>query len=300
MLPTFFVINPRSGKGDTEKLIPLIRSHFNSARIPIEMYVTTVQGDARRGAADASSSYPVIVAVGGDGTVNEVVNGIAGSGCILGMLPVGSGNDFSKTANYPHRLNDCLEVLSKQRSKTIDLGVVATVSNVLQKSSRHFINAAGIGLDAVVANEAGKISSIRGVAKYSIAASRVLFRYKPGLSVVTSEQFVSEGKHLLISVGNGKCSGGGFYLTPDALLDDGLFDVCLAKDLSTVEILKILPFVFSGKHGRFKNVSIRRTTKLTARSESDLVAHVDGEILGLNLREVSVELIPGAIRVIVP
>ncbi len=104
MLPTFFVVNPHSGKRDVNKLIPLIRSHFSTANIPIEVYVTTGPGDARRASAEATSSYPVVVAVGGDGTVNEVVNGIIGNGSALGLLPIGSGNDFSKAAGYPRGL----------------------------------------------------------------------------------------------------------------------------------------------------------------------------------------------------
>ena len=300
MLPTLFVINPHSGKRDIRKIVPLIRKHFSAANIPVEIYVTTGPGDARRAAADGSSSHSAVVAVGGDGTVNEIVNGIIGTECALGLLPIGSGNDFSKAAKYPHGLEQCLEILCKQNAKSIDVGTITGMDNVGRRTQSYFVNACGIGLDAVVANEAGKIPWIRGVMKYTIAASRVLFRFRPAFSVVTCEEFVSEGKHLLISIGNGQCSGGGFYLTPDALLDDGLFDVCIAKDLSTAEVLKILPFVFAGKHGRFRQVSIRRTRKVTVKAESDLVVHVDGEVLGRELRDISVELLRGAMRIIIP
>ena len=300
MLPAFFIVNPHSGKKDIRKLIPLIREHFEAAKIPFEIRLTQGPNDARKTASEIASSHPIVVAVGGDGTVNEVLNGIVNTGCILGLLPIGSGNDFSKAAGYPSDFRDCLNVLSNQRHKFIDLGLVSAATDVAKSDQRYFVNSCGVGLDAVVANEAGKIPWIRGVMKYTIAASRVLFRYHPGHSVVTAAEFSSEGKHLLISVGNGTCSGGGFYLTPDALLDDGVFDVCLAKDVSITEVLKILPFVFAGKHGRFKKVSILRTNKLKVISETDLVVHVDGEILGRDLREVNVELLPRALKLIVP
>ena len=158
----------------------------------------------------------------------------------------------------------------------------------------------GIGLDAQVANEATKIRWARGLVKYAIAAIKVIFRYHADFSKVTGTEFESEGKHLLISIGNGKSSGGGFYLTPDALLDDGLLDICIAKNLSTIEILKIFPFVIAGRHTRFSKVSMHRTNKLMIRSGSNLPIHVDGEILGLDCREIHIELIRHAIRVITP
>ena len=300
MLPTFFVINPRSGNGNLRKLIPLIRTRFESGGIPFDIHITQSPGDATRAARQASERFPVVVAVGGDGTVNEVVNGLVESAGMLGVLPVGSGNDFSKAIGLPGRLADCLEIIAVHKQKTIDLGYISAVTSSMEKKSAHFINSAGIGLDALVAHEARKISWIRGVGKYAVAASRVLFRFTPGDSTLRSEEFASSGSHLLISVGNGQSSGGGFYLTPDALLDDGLFDVCVAKDVSLIDILKIFPFVFAGKHVRFRQISMNRTKRLVVKSESNLPAHMDGEILGLDLREVEVKIIPGGMKVIVP
>ena len=249
MLPTYFVINPRSGNGNLKKLIPLIRLRFDSLGIPYDIHITQSSGDATAVARRAAGKYPVVVAVGGDGTVNEVVNGLVDVGGILGVLPVGSGNDFSKAIGLPSRLDQCLEVAVRQKTKSIDLGYIAAVTRTKEQKSRYFINMAGIGLDALVANEARKISWIRGVGKYAIAAARVLIRFSPTDSSLKCDEFESAGNHLLISVGNGQSSGGGFYLTPDAVLDDGVFDVCIAKDVSLPETLKIFPFVFAGKHG---------------------------------------------------
>ncbi|MGA9406996.1 MAG: diacylglycerol kinase family protein [Bacteroidota bacterium] len=300
MLPTFFILNPHSGRGNNEKLIPLIQSHFTSSKIQFDIHTTTCPDDARKIAIEVRRNYPIVVAGGGDGTVNEVVNGIAGSDCILGVLPLGSGNDFAKVLSYPKRLSDCLQLLARQKVKSIDLGSIEAITNGWEKVHKHFINFVGVGLDAQVAYEAGKIHWPHGLPKYAIAAFKVLFRYQPELSKVTSAEFESEGNHVLISIGNGKSSGGGFYLTPDALLDDGLLDVCMAKNLSTSEVLKIFPYVLKGSHTKFEKVSIKRTNKLLIKSDSNLPVHVDGEILGLNCREIHVEILSRAIRVLVP
>lgn len=298
MLPTFLILNPRSGNGKTKKLIPQIIAHFKAKNIPLEYHVTTGPDDARKTASQVRETFNVIVAAGGDGTVNEVVNGIAGSNAILGILPLGSGNDFAKTLQYPKHIDKCLYLLSNQQVRTIDLGSIEVINSVSETKNKYFINSVGIGLDAQVASEAGRINWVRGLPKYSIAAMNVIFGYKAEPSVVSIGDFESIGKHLLISVGNGKSSGGGFYLTPDALLDDGLFDVCMAKNMTTLDILKIFPFVFAGKHGRFGKIEMKRTRKLSVKTGTDLPVHVDGEVMGLNIREVRIELVPAAIRVI--
>ncbi len=298
MLPTFLILNPRSGNGKSERLISSIVSHFKSGNIPFAYHITTGRDDARQKTLEVMDRYPIIVAGGGDGTVNEVVNGIAGSNAILGILPMGSGNDFARVLSYPKTFKECLKVLSLQEFRTIDLGFVEAVCSAGDARRKYFINAVGIGLDAEVANEVGRINWVSGLAKYSIAAMRVVFRYKAESSTVTGANFESVGKHLLISVGNGRSSGGGFFLTPEALLDDGLLDVCIAKELSIMEILKIFPFVFAGKHARFKKIEIKRTKQLRVKTVTNMPVHVDGEILGLDIREAQVTIMPSAIRVL--
>jgi len=300
VLPTYLILNPRSGRGRSEELIPSIRGHFKAKNIPFDLHVTMCQGDATKVAAEMSKHYPIVVAAGGDGTVNEVVNGIAGTDCALGILPLGSGNDFARTLAYSKRLSSSLQSIARQSIKTIDLGYIEVVNASGRTTEKFFINSVGIGLDAQVAHEAGRISWVRGLAKYGIAAIKVLASYKAGVSTAISPEFESTGKHLLISIGNGKSSGGGFFLTPDAILDDGMLDVCLAKNLSMSEILRIFPFVLIGRHGRFGKIELKRTKKLSVASNTDLPVHVDGEVLGLDIREVRLEVKAAAIKVLVP
>jgi diacylglycerol kinase (ATP) len=299
VLPTFFIVNPRSGNGNIARTIPLIRKQFDEAAIPFEIYLTKKANDATAVAREVSDKFPVLVAVGGDGTVNELVNGM-GSSNILGVLPTGSGNDFSKMLQLPHRTTEILQVIAKQKTKLIDLGHITAMNNRLEKIEKYFVNSVGIGLDAKVAYETRKLPMLRGLAKYVVAAMKSIFSYSPAIAHVSFDLRESHGKHLLIAIGNGKSAGGGFYLTPDAILDDGLLDICLAKDISVLEALKILPFVLKGKHGRFGKIEFGQTAKLKVKGDDDLPVHVDGEVIGLDLREIAIDLKPRSLRVIVP
>jgi YegS/Rv2252/BmrU family lipid kinase len=297
VLPTLFVINPHSGNGNLKRIIPLIQDRFNGAAIPFDIYVTKKPKDATEVARAMSAKFPIIVAVGGDGTINEVVNGMAPSN-ILGVLPTGSGNDFSKMLQLPRSMSDILEVITRQKFKSIDLGRITSINSNSQVTRQYFINSVGIGLDAKVAFEAQKLTALRGLARYIVAALKSIFSYKPPVAHLSFDGRESHGEHLLIAVGNGKSAGGGFYLTPDALLDDGLLDICWVTDISRLETLRIFPFVLKGKHGRFDKVSFGRTSKLSVKSEHDMPVHVDGEVIGVNQREVLIELNPKSFKVI--
>ncbi len=299
MLPTFFIVNPKSGNGNVAKTIPLIRQHFDEEDIPFEIYLTKKANDATAVAREMSAKFPVLVAVGGDGTINEVVNGM-GSSSILGVLPMGSGNDFSKMLQLPRGVKDILQVIASQKIKLIDLGHITAINSRSEKIEKYFANSVGIGLDAKVAYEASKLPMLRGLAKYIVSAMKSIFSYSPSTAHVSFGLRESHGKHLLIAVGNGKSAGGGFYLTPDAILDDGLLDICLAKDISSLEALKIFPFVLKGKHGRFAKIEFGRTTSLSVKGEDDLPVHVDGEVIGLDQREILIDMKPRALSVIVP
>lgn len=299
MLPTFFIVNPNSGNGNVTRTIPLIRQLFGEAGTPFEIYLTKKANDATAVAREVSDKFPILVSVGGDGTVNEVVNGM-GSSNILGVLPTGSGNDFSKMLHLPRGMSDILQVIARQKTKRIDLGHITAINNKSEKIEKYFANSVGIGLDAKVAYEARKFPMLHGLAKYIVSSMKSIFSYKPVMVKVTFGSRESHGKHLLIAIGNGKSAGGGFYLTPDAILDDGLLDVCLAKDISVIETLKIFPFVLKGKHGRFAKIGFGRTASLTVKGDDDLPVHIDGEVIGLDLREIAINLKPRALEVIVP
>ena len=298
MLPTFFVINPQAGRSTINKLVSLLRHRFSPT--VCEIYTTTRAREATDVAREAARSFPFVVAIGGDGTINEVANGLVGTTSGLGILPTGSGNDFARTLRLPSSLHERIEVLARQKVRIIDIGkIIATNSGGLT-TSRHFVNAVGIGLDAQVAYEAQKVPRMFGTTKYAISAIRCLFKYTPEMTQVRFDDRESVGKHNLISIGNGRSAGGGFYLTPEALLDDGLLDVCLARDLSLVETLLVFPFVLLGKHGVFKKVTLLKAKRIIINSPTDLFIHVDGEVLPIDQRRLEIELQGQKLGVVVP
>ena len=156
MLPTFLILNPCSGRGKSEKLIPHIRAHFVDRKVPFDLHVTTCPDEARKIASEVRKNYPIVIAGGGDGTVNEVVNGLSSSNSALGILPLGSGNDFANALTYPKKLSQCLQIATNQQIRSIDFGSIEVITLSLEKKKKYFINSVGIGLDAEVANEARK------------------------------------------------------------------------------------------------------------------------------------------------
>ena len=298
MLPTFFIINPQAGRSSIDTLVTMLRSRFSSTNL--EIHTTTRSNEATDVARKAADSFPVIVAVGGDGTINEVANGLIGTTASLGILPTGSGNDFARTLRLPSTLSKRIEVIAKQKIRTIDVGKITAKNKNGLATSKHFVNAVGIGLDAQVAHEAQKLPRLFGTAKYAASAIRCLFKYAPEITRVQSKELESIGKHNLISIGNGQSAGGGFYLTPDALLDDGLLDICLAKDLSLIGTILVFPFVLLGKHGMFSKVRLFKTKRISISSSMDLFVHVDGEVLPIDQRIVEVELQGLKLGVVVP
>ncbi len=297
-----FIINPTAGRGKTYKAIKDVRKILSNLNIDHKISITKSKGHATKIAKQAISESNIIVAVGGDGTVNEVANGLVSSDSALGVIPLGSGNDFAKVVNMPLNLRESINILLKNQIKTIDVGKIITSINHSCKSNiyddRYFINTVGIGFDAVVANESAKIKYVRGLPLYITALIRALLKYKTPNFSVNIDGKLYEEKFFLITIGNGTCSGGGFYLTPDAILDDGIFDICYVNDLNIFKILKIFPSVLKGSHGKFSEVNFLKTTNLMIDSKEMFYVHADGEIVGNNVNRAKIKMLQAGIKVV--
>lgn len=299
----YFILNPLSGKGKASHIISrLLNSFTRNDQKPI-ISSTKKAGEATLLARDAvRQGYTHIIAIGGDGTVNEIVNGIADSHCTLGVIPMGSGNDFARTLySGSISIDAVLKTLAQNKQTPIDVGWVRSTNKEGETKEKYFINGIGIGLDAKVAYEAKKLNWLPNNMIYTMAALKTIMTYdSTTVSIYNNEMIDSEKKYLLISVGNGKSAGGGFYLTPDADLADGVYDICLVKDITLLKILKIFPTVFKGKHGKFPEVKFLRTNELRIQSAEGLPVHIDGEILGLQEADIEIKLKHNALNVIVP
>jgi diacylglycerol kinase (ATP) len=288
----FAIVNPAAGKGRGMQATAFLRDKLRDRGVTLEILVTKRAGDATdisRGLPDRST----VVAVGGDGTANEVVNGIVGSNKILGILPAGSGNDFAKALRVSTDVEAAIGALARGKTRPVDVATVSCSANVPSlgnSAARCFVNGVGIGFDAAVASKVQRRGVLSGTLMYVSAVLQTLGQYRaPELDVsVDSQQ--RKGRFLLVAVGNGSCSGGGFYLTPNADAYDGLLDVCLIEDLSIVGILRIMPKVMRGNHLGNKAVELIRGGKVMVHGHSPFYVHADGEVVGRDVKRVQIEL----------
>jgi YegS/Rv2252/BmrU family lipid kinase len=248
--------------------------------------------------AAAAADYDVVVAAGGDGTVHEVLNGLmahpAESRPALGLLPTGSGNDTRRTLGVSTGLTQAALELSTGERRRFDVGTC---------NGTYFNNSFAAGLDAKVTAKAVeyKVTKRRdGLWLYLTALLHVLFNELDPFDVTLAfdGQEARDVSTLILAATNGPTYGGGFFICPDAVPDDGVFDVCMIDPLSLGEALLRLPFVIAGKHTKMRPVHMSRHTSFVIESASPIPAQIDGEVLLEKRYEVGI--LPAAIECIVP
>lgn len=285
----FFIVNPVSGRGKAKDIARRLKERLDELKVDYGWAYTERPWHAAELALKACGTFETCVVVGGDGTFNEVLNGVYGNKITIGLIPVGTGNDFVRSTHIPFNPDSALDVLLKGRKKKIDIG---------RANSRYFHNGLGIGFDAWVVLTSTHIHSLRGNALYLAAVLRTLLTYRPNPIEISFNGERLSDDFFMVSVGNGRSMGGGFLLTPDARIDDGLFDLCIIKNMSLMSILRNLLKVYSGRHKEDPRVSMERTRSLTIRSEQGFALHADGELLETQLKHLEVEIIPNALEII--
>jgi len=290
-----FVVNPLAGHGKGRKIAHTLEGELRRRGVRYEICETLKPGDATHLALRATGD--VVVSVGGDGTVNEILNGMLGTGKRLGVIPAGSGNDFIKSVRIPADPFQALESILSRRLLTIDVGVIYLGSSP-SNSGRFFCNGVGIGFDAEVAARTAAVTRIHGMGVYLIAVLRTLGTYSPPLFHMTVDGTQLSGRKLLIATGNGPCAGGGFYLTPKASVTDGLLDVCAIDAMGTLSILRLMPSVMRGKHLDLASVWYVQGRKIHVRADAPFSVHADGEMVARNTTsEVRIEVVAGAVEI---
>ena len=242
----------------------------------------------------------IIIAIGGDGTVNEVASGIYGSTTSLAILPIGSGNDFNKIIGIPKTINLAIDTIISGTKKSVDLGRVIIKNSSAVNQIRHFINTLGIGIDAQIAKETQRIKYLRGLPLYIVAAIKALSMYSPNEYIISDNGTTRKEKAYLICVGNGIYEGGGFKILPDANPSDSKLDICLIKKMSAWNAIPLVPKIIHGTHGDHRMVNIWDSKMIRISSKQPFIIHGDGEIFEEQAIEVEIDLIPNAISIIVP
>jgi diacylglycerol kinase (ATP) len=292
----YIILNPTAGRGAAARVRGVVEREMARAGATFTIVETARRGHAAQLAqAAARDGWPAVVAVGGDGTVHEVVNGLmqaadGGVSVPLGVVGVGSGNDFALLAGVPKDAAAAVRRMTETEPRAVDVGRVG---------DRWFSNGVGIGLDARVAIEVDRRRRFRGMAMYLHALAGVLRAFRPPhMTVELDGQRVAEEPMTLVTIGNGGRHGGGFWICPDAKLDDGLLDVCTCDGLGTLGILGFLPRVMRGAHTGAACVHMHQATRVRVTSPDPLPVHADGEIIADDAREVMIEIHPGRLRVL--
>ncbi|RME48092.1 MAG: diacylglycerol kinase family lipid kinase [Chloroflexi bacterium] len=313
MRPSLVIFNPIAGRGLVARLKPTIVETLRRYNVEFDTMETTDRGEAVRLAREAvEAGYQLVVAVGGDGMVHEVVNGLmhAGAGpndVTLGIIPAGSGNDFVKMLDLPGEdIATACARIGRGQTRVVDIGRI----NELVSSGRpvfsiddgrpgYFANMLGIGFTGLAAHESQKIDWLTGLPLYLVAVIRTLaLTYRtPHMEIALDGNLISQ-RTTEVAVANGRCQGGGFWLTPDAEVDDGWFDLAIARGLSRVGILRLIPDLMRGTHIDKEPITMARARCVTIDTAHPLPVQADGEILASRVTHMELEVVPQALRVI--
>jgi YegS/Rv2252/BmrU family lipid kinase len=240
-----------------------------------------------------------LLAVGGDGTFNEVLNGLMQAGrkpdaTVLGIVPIGTGNDMAYGAGLPLDWQLACQIIARGSTRVVDVGQVKADN----EDALFFGNGVGIGFDAIVNIESRKMKRLRGFLLYFVALMKTLIAYYHAPVVtIDVDGAVMVQSSLMVSIMNGRRFGGGFYMTPDATMDDGRFDVCVTGKVARPKMVGFVPRFMRGTHITDHRVTMSQGSRITVSIETPWAAHVDGEIYGVGARKLEVELLPQRLRI---
>jgi diacylglycerol kinase (ATP) len=296
-----------ASRGGAARTRASIEEAFRSGGVECRLVATERRGHAIELAARAvEEGWERIVAVGGDGVVHEVVNGLMRA-CgdeptpPLGIVPVGSGNDFTKMIGMPpHRPAEAVRRLLAAGTRQVDVGrVTRHLTGDGPPGVWYFTNGVGVGFDAQVAQHARRIQRLRGVAIYAWALAKTLRDLRsPTIQVIVDGREIANRPLVLTTISNGPCHGGNFWLCPGALVDDGMLDILIADARSVTALARLIPKVIRGKHLDQPGVELHRGRHVEVRSHEPLPIHADGEIVAEWVRELEIDVLPGRLTVL--
>lgn len=304
------ILNPTAENGNAYKKLPIIDKFFSSNKTEYKIILTERIGHAIEIASSLKDNPElVVIAAGGDGTSNEVINGLmpcysstasspAQQKCAkLGVLPIGRGNDFAYGAGVPSDFREGMQLLLEGESFPIDVGQIIGGD---YPQGRYFGNGIGIGFDAIVGLEAAKMKYLHGMTSYIAAALKKLIVLP---KVPTVEIGYNNEKQTirpaLISIMNGKRMGGAFFMAPDGNINDGLFNLSITQHGSRLSLLKAMALYMEGQQSKHSDTFMASADKVLLKAISrGMTAHADGETICINGTELEIRIIPSALQII--
>lgn len=295
-------MNPTAGAGSTAKKWPQIMGRLKSIGLAFEHDLTEAPEHAIELAKSAArKGYELVVSVGGDGTLNEVVNGLYDAGSLgdvrLGIIGTGTGSDYIRTVGVPRHYEEACQCLMNQRNLLVDLGIVEYASNG-RLMKRVFVNFAGLGFDAeVVKATTQRFKALGSMPSYLMGLLTTLLFYKNREVSLKLDGKVDNRKVCTIVMSNGKYGGGGMFIAPNADPTDGFLDVLIIGDLSKPDLLWSLPRIYRGTHLTHPKVTVKRVREVDIESSQHMLLQADGELLGDT--PASFHVLPAALNIVV-
>ena len=298
------ILNPIAGKGRAAERIPEVEALLAARKIDYELRLTTGVWNAAELAREAArEGFRTVVAAGGDGTVNEVVNGLMLSRergdriPSMGVLAVGRGNDFCYGADIPEELGPCVDALAGGLARPLDVGRVVGGD---YPQGRHFVNGLGAGFDTIVGLEAARMTRVHGGMAYVLGALKTFALFPPAPEVrVAYEGGEIATKSHQVSIMNGKRLGGSFFYAPWAENHDGLLDLMVSDELSRGRMISLILSIGKGEHGGRSDLNFARAASIRIEAPGGgLVVHADGETICTDGKSLLVECLPARIELI--
>ncbi len=301
---TMLIVNPTAGRGFAAKSLPEIEATLKSHHIEYDLFLTERPWHAADLAEEgAKKGYDSVVVASGDGTANEVLNGLMRAKAkgydktAMGQIAVGTGNDFAFGFHIPGGVSEGCRILAENYRRRMDVGLLKGGD---YPEGRYFGNGVGIGFDAATGFVAAKIRWTRGLLLYLIAAIETIFiYYKPAAVHLTYDDQEMDIHPLMISIMNGIRMGGGFFFAPKGDAFDGIFDLCIARAVKKMRVFGLIPFFMKGTQATQKEVTTAQahTVKVTA-IDGTLPVHCDGETVCYEGKEITIELLPSQLEYI--
>ncbi len=304
--PMLFVVNPASANRTTGRAWPGLAARLREAGLEHEARLTAAPGDASAITRQAlREGFRTIVSVGGDGTVNEVVNGFfdgekfLGQGARLGVISRGTGRDLIRTLGLPKDEGEAIARLKAGKTRRVDVGRARFLGHDGKAAMRHFINIGEVGLGGDTVARVNRTSkALGGKVSFLWGTVATLAGYRnKNLEVVIDGGQPITGRMCLVAVANGQYFGGGMRIAPDAAMDDGIFDVVIIADITKPDLLVNIPKVYKGTHTTHPKISFYHGREIAIRSSEGATVDLDGEQPGR--ADATFSILPGLVDVIV-
>ncbi len=289
-----FILNTKAQRGRAGKKIKWLKNEAELRWNHFDIHLTGELGSPPEMTPNDYQKYDIVVACGGDGTLHNAINHALHDNIIVGLIPMGSGNDFAKAIHLPKDLGECLDIIQAKKTQKIDL--IQCSGDV----DRWCVNTLGIGFDGLANSYNTKMKRFVGKLGYHIGALMAAFKFKGSQMEISVDGKTTSGKMLMVTACNGPIEGGSFVVGPDAKIDDGLIDLLTIKPTPLVKLLYYIPRFRNGIPKNLDTAASVKCSQIKIHSETPVSVHGDGERLGSGIQDLEINLHPRVLNVVVP